>query len=101
MAGRAGWGSGPAAQPDSLARPAHSTAGSLTSPRAPCRPRAPQILRAGEFLALILAKAHQLLLVRRARRLARLALLGLAAVAAFRWLRHRAAHRAGGGGARR
>lgn len=53
------------------------------------------ILRAGEFLCLMLARAHKLLWLRRTRRLARVALLGLAALAALRWMRQRAAHRVG------
>lgn len=60
------------------------------------RPRRLQILRAGEFLAIVLAKARRLLWVRRTRRLARVALVGALALAAFRCLRHRAGHRAAG-----
>lgn len=56
-----------------------------------------QILRAGEFLAIVLAKARRLLWVRRTRRLTRVAIAGALALAAFRWLRHRAGHQARSG----
>lgn len=55
-------------------------------------------MRAGEFLAIILAKARRLLWLRRGRRLMHLAICGVAALAAFRWLRHRTGHRMGGSG---
>lgn len=58
------------------------------------------ICRAGEFLALVLARARRLLWLRRTRRLTQLALWGLAALTAVRWMRQRAAHRAGGGSRR-
>lgn len=56
------------------------------------------ILRAGDFLVAVLHKAKQLLWIRRTRRLTRVAIVGLVALAAFRWLRHRAGHRHGGSG---
>ncbi len=60
------------------------------------------ICRAGEYLMLVLNKARHLLWLRRQRRrIWQAGLLGMAALAAFRWLRHRAAHRASGSGAAR
>lgn len=55
------------------------------------------ICRAGEYLVIVLTQARRLLWLRRSRRLWQAGLLGVVALAAFRWLRTRAGHRAGGG----
>lgn len=58
------------------------------------------ICRAGDYLVVVLTKARRLMWLRRSRRVWQAGLLGVAALAAFRWLRQRAGHRAGGGSGR-
>lgn len=55
------------------------------------------ICRAGDFLGEVLTKARRLLWLRRSRRLSQAGLVGVAVLAAFRWMRRHAGHRAAAG----